>query len=121
MKNRIVTAIMLTALSVAAYAHHSSAMFDKETIRQQSVTVKAFQWTNPHIWIQVYIENDAGEQEEWSIEGGGPNSLFRAGWRPTTFRPGDVVELKFNPMLDGTNAGFFIGAKFADGKTLGNW
>jgi hypothetical protein len=121
MKRQIPLWFLTFLLPLMALAHHSSAMFDKATIRQRSVTVREFQWTNPHIWIQVYIENDAGEKEEWSIEGGGPNSLFRSGWRPTTFKPGDVVEMKFNPMLDGTNAGFFVGAKFSDGETLGRW
>jgi hypothetical protein len=121
MNNRLVTFFLSLAFACTALAHHSSAMFDKETVRQETVTVREFQWANPHIWIQVYIENEDGEREEWSIEGGGPNSLFRAGWRPTTFKPGDVVELKFNPMLDGTNAGFFVGVKFEDGKTLGRW
>ena len=104
-----------------AMAHHSSAMFDKSLVRQESATVREFQWTNPHVWIQVYIESDSGEQEEWSIEGGGPNSLFRKGWRPNSFNSGDVVEIKFNPMLDGSRAGFFVGARLADGKTLGAW
>ena len=104
-----------------AMAHHSSAMFDKSLVRQESATVREFQWTNPHVWIQIYVENENGEQEEWSIEGGGPNSLFRKGWRPNSFRPDDVIEIKFNPMLDGSNAGFFVGARLADGKTLGNW
>lgn len=104
-----------------AFAHHSNAMFDKSVLRQVTVTVKEFQWTNPHVWIQVYLENDDGEREEWSIEGGGPNTLFRRGWRPNSFNPGDVVELKFNPMHDGSNAALFVGARFADGSTLGNW
>ena len=121
MNRKISICFMALILPLLATAHHSSAMFDKETISQKTVTVREFQWTNPHIWIQVYIENEQGEQEEWSIEGGGPNSLFRAGWRPTTFKTGDVVELKFNPMLDGTHAGFFVGAKFSDGSTLGRW
>ncbi len=108
-------------ISRPAMAHHSSAMFDKSLVRQESATVREFQWTNPHVWIQVYIENESGEQEEWSIEGGGPNSLFRKGWRPNSFNPGDVVEIKFNPMLDGSRAGFFVGARLADGKTLGAW
>ena len=104
-----------------AVAHHSSAMFDKTLVRQESATVREFQWTNPHVWIQIYIAGDDGEQVEWSIEGGGPNSLFRHGWRPNSFKPGDAVEIKFNPMLDGSRAGFFVGAKLADGKTLGRW
>ena len=96
-------------------------MFDKATIVEVTATVREFQWTNPHIWIQVIIKNDDGEMEEWSIEGLGPNSLFRKGWRPNSFSPGDVVEMKFNPMQDGSKAGGFIGARFADGSTIGNW
>jgi hypothetical protein len=116
-----VSAIGLLPSSGPALAHHSSAMFDKTLVREVSATVREFQWTNPHVWIQILIENEAGEEVEWSIEGGGPNSLFRHGWRPNSFKPGDAIEIKFNPMLDGSNAGFFVGAKLADGKTLGNW
>ncbi len=105
----------------AAYAHHSSAMFDKTSIRDLTATVREFQWTNPHVWIQVIVERDDGVQEEWSIEGLGPNSLFRNGWRPNSFVPGDVIQIRFNPMRDGSSAGGFVGAKFSDGRTLGRW
>ena len=116
--------IILFCLSIVptlTVAHHSSAMFDKAQVRELTVTVREFQWTNPHVWIQITLENDQGELEEWSIEGLGPNGLFRNGWRPNSFKPGDVIEIRFNPMRDGTNAGGFIGAKFPDGHTLGNW
>ena len=116
----VIAAVTLAA-SGFAFAHHSNAMFDKAKLMEVTVTVKEFQWTNPHIWIQVYLDNEEGEQEEWSIEGGGPNSLFRKGWRPDSFKPGEVVEIKFNPMLDGSNAALFIGARFSSGATLGNW
>lgn len=118
---RAVATLLLVAGGLPTYAHHSSAMFDKAVVREVSATVKEFQWTNPHVWIQVMIENDAGKLEEWSIEAGGPNTLFRRGWRPNSFKPGDSVQLKFNPMLDGSEAGGFIGAKLSDGKTLGKW
>jgi len=111
----------LLAAPDIALAHHSNAMFDKSQARQVTATVREFQWTNPHIWIQVLIENENGEQEEWSIEGGGPNTLFRKGWRPNTFKPGDVVEFKLFPMHDGSNAALFVGAKFSNGESLGNW
>ncbi len=104
-----------------AHAHHSSAMFDKTIVRDVSATVKEFQWTNPHIWIQILIENEDGIVEEWSIEGGGTNTLFRRGWRPNSFKPGDAIQIRFNPMKDGSAAGGFVGAKLADGKTLGSW
>ncbi len=69
----------------------------------------------------MLVKNEDGEEEEWSIEGAGPNTLFRRGWRPNSFKPGDVVEMKFHPMLDGSHAGLFIGARLADDKTLGRW
>ncbi|MDE0754946.1 MAG: DUF6152 family protein [Woeseiaceae bacterium] len=116
-------ALLLTMLTFAPIivAHHSSAMFDKAEIRDVTATVREFQWTNPHIWIQIVLATDEGNESEWSIEGLGPNSLFRNGWRPNSFKAGDVVQIRFNPMRDGSNAGGFIGAKFADGRTIGRW
>jgi Family of unknown function (DUF6152) len=111
------------ALSIAAplLAHHSGAMFDSQKTVELTGTVKEFQWTNPHIWIQVERQNPAGAKEEWSVEGGSPNSLSRNGWRKTTFTPGAAVSIRVNPMRDGSLAGNFVGAKFADGKTIGRW
>ncbi len=119
-RSLIVCCCLLIAPALSL-AHHSSAMFDKDQVREETVTIREFQWTNPHVWIQITLENGQGGAEEWSIEGLGPNGLFRNGWRPNSFKPGDVVEIRFNPMRDGTNAGGFIGAKFANGKTLGRW
>lgn len=122
MRNALRVIVGLLALSATPLmAHHSSAMFDKAVVRDVAATVKEFQWTNPHIWIQVLIENDAGDIEEWSIEGGGTNTLFRRGWRPNSFEAGDEIRIRFNPMKDGSAAGGFVGARLADGTTLGNW
>lgn len=116
----LVLGCMFLMPSIAS-AHHSSAMFDKSVVREETVTVREFQWANPHVWIQIVLKNEQGEEEEWSIEGLGPNSLFRKGWRPNSFKPGDVIEIRFNPMRDGSSAGGFIGARFADGHALGKW
>ena len=98
-------------------AHHSAAMFDDEKVVELTGTIKELQWTNPHIWIQVVVD-----KTEWSVEGGSPNSLSRNGWRATTFKPGDAVSVRVNPMKDGSPGGSFIGAKFKEtGKTIGRW
>jgi hypothetical protein len=113
------TVVLFAAQPLAA--HHSAAMFDDTKVVELSGTVKALQWTNPHVWLQVMVE-DQGRATEWSFEGGSPNSLSRQGWRSTTFKPGDVVTVRLRPMKDGTAAGQFIGAKFAaDGHTVGRW
>jgi hypothetical protein len=117
----LLTATVVLAAAHPLAAHHSTAMFDETKLLELSGTVKALQWTNPHVWLQVMVEGQ-GSATEWSLEGGSPNSLSRQGWRSTTFKPGDVVTVRLRPMKDGTAAGQFIGAKFAaDGHTVGRW
>lgn len=118
--SKCVWTVCLLVFATATSAHHSSAMFDKETVVEVTATVIEFQWTNPHVWIEIEAD-DGGEMAAWSIEGLGPNSLFRMGWRPNSFKPGDIITIRFNPMRDGSSAGGFVGAKFADGTTIGNW
>ena len=122
MTRRILQALVLVAAVAApVLAHHSAAMFDDAKVVEKTGTVKELQWTNPHVWLQVVIDEN-GKKTEWSLEGGSPNTLSRQGWRASTFKAGDVVTVRFNPMKDGSAAGQFIGAKFdADGKTVGRW
>jgi len=114
-------ALAVLAIALPAAAHHANTMFDLTKVIELNATIKELQWTNPHIWIQVYVQKPDGTREEWSIEGGGPNSLSRQGWRPTSFKAGEVVSVRINPMRDGTSAGLFVGARFADARTLGRW
>jgi hypothetical protein len=112
-------AVLLNTRPVAA--HHSGAMFDDAKVLELKGTIKEMQWKNPHVWIQVVVDQD-GKPTEWSLEAGSPNSLSRNGWRANTFKAGDEVTVRLNPMKDGTAAGMFIAAKFAaDGKTIGRW
>jgi hypothetical protein len=107
-------------MSVPVWAHHSAAMFDDTRVVELKGVVKELQWTNPHVWLQITVD-EKGTKKEWSVEGGSPNSLSRTGWRSTSFKPGDTVTVRINPMKDGSAGGNFVGAKFEDGKTLGRW
>jgi hypothetical protein len=102
-------------------AHHAGTMFTDE-VKEITGTVKEFQFTNPHAWIQVMVEMKPGEAaQEWSVEWGSPNQLGRRGIRPSTFKPGAKVTMRIHPMRDGSPAAGFVGAKFADGTTVGSW
>lgn len=104
-----------------AIAHHSGAGFNSGEVKEITGTIKEFQFANPHTWIQVIVTGEQGQQQEWSVEWGSPNSLARSGVRPSTFPPGAEVTMRINPMANGAPAGGFIGAKFSDGTTVGNW
>jgi len=107
------------ALSVGtAFAHHSFAMFDNAKEQTLEGTVKDFQWTNPHIWIQVNVKGADGKVTEWSIEGGSPNGLKRSGWSKKSMNAGDKVVMKIHPLKDGTSGGSFMSAT-VNGQELG--
>lgn len=103
----------------AALAHHSGAMFEPERRITLSGTIKEFQWTNPHAWIQLTVIGADGKPAEWSFECGSPNTLSRLGWKPATLQPGDKVAIVANPMKDGTHAGLMYTVTLADGRVLG--
>mgnify|MGYP006199804513 CR=1 FL=1 len=80
-------------------------------------TVREFQWTNPHSWLQLQV-SEGGRTVEYSIELGSPNSMSRRGWRKTTFMPGDKVTVVMNPMRDGAPGGALVYAIDREGKRM---
>ena len=119
--HRFAVASLMMFTAFAADAHHSDAMFDRDQVRELTGTVKEFQFTNPHTWVQLNVPDGNGETVEWSLEWGSPNQLGRQGIRPSTFPAGAEVVIRTNPMRDGTPGGAFIGARFPDGTTVGRW
>lgn len=99
---------LLALLAMTAHAHHSFSMFDNEKDQVLEGIVKEFQWTNPHIWIQVNVKSADGKVVEYSIEGGSPNALRRQGWTKDTLKPGDNVVLTMHPLKDGSPGGSFM-------------
>ncbi len=116
-KTTVTLCFLLAAFSGSAAAHHSFAMFDsaKEVVLEG--TVREFQWTNPHTWIQLVV-TEQGQPVEYSIEADSPNILSRRGWSKASFAPGDRVRITVNPMKDGSKGGAFKSAVLANGKSL---
>ena len=102
-----------------ASAHHSFAMFDRDKKVTLKGVVRKFEWTNPHVFVELVIQNDKKEAENWSVEGASPNMLYRQGWTSESFRPGDQVTLVINPLRDGGRGGTLVSAILPSGKTLG--
>jgi hypothetical protein len=112
-------AVMALTLALPAFAHHSFAMFDaaKETTLQG--TVKEFQWTNPHAWVQLIVPGPDGKTTEWSIECASPNALKRQGWRGTSIKSGDRVTVIIHPLKSGEPGGSLVILTLPDGTQLG--
>jgi hypothetical protein len=112
-------ALVAIAAVTPALAHHSDAMFDSAKEVVLNGTVKEFQYTNPHSWIQLVVPGAEGAAPvEWSIETQAPIVLLRAGIKPTSLQPGDKISLKMHPLKDGAPGGSLVEVKKADGTTL---
>ena len=112
--------IAIAMCAIPALGHHSFAMFDAEKISTMEGTVKEFQWTNPHAWILLMVNNAQGQAQQWAIEMNGPTGLARQGWLPKTLTPGMQVKVVIHPLRDGNAGGQFLAVTLPDGKVMGN-
>lgn len=113
--NKRLLVLCMAVVTGSALAHHSAAMFDLAKTVTLRGTVKEFQYTNPHSWLQVLVVGSDGKVVEWGFETEGPSTLLRVGIKAKTFQPGDKVSIVANPMRDGRPAGAWISATKADG------
>ncbi len=109
---------VLGAAAPAAIAHHSFAMFDRTRTATVSGTVREFQWTNPHAYIQVTVRQ-GNRDVEYSMEMGAPMYLYARGWRPRTLRPGMQITVDYNPLRNGDPGGVVLDVKDAAGNAVG--
>jgi hypothetical protein len=114
----VASAMLLLAPS-PALAHHSGAMFDTTKEVRLIGVIKTFRWSNPHAWIEIDVPDSAGTPVTWGVEMTSPSLLSNDGWKRSTLRVGDKVELLVAPLRDGKPGGSFLGVKLPDGSYLG--
>jgi hypothetical protein len=107
-----VAACLLTA--AVAQAHHSFAMFDRNTEIVKSGTVVRWAFNNPHSWLYLNVKNEDGTETLWSFEGSAPTGLIQRGITGDTFKPGASVTFMYCPLRDGRPGGAIGWAKLGD-------
>ena len=124
MKARIVQfAAVLALLQLGegpAFSHHSNVGFAVETVLTATGVVKQWQWSNPHTWLIMDVDDGKGGKVEWAMEGRAPGVLLRAGWSRSVLKAGDKVTVHYSPSKDGTKVGMIARVTLADGKVLPN-
>ena len=110
-------AVLLHALP--ALAHHSFAMFDHDHQVKVSGTVTHFQWTNPHVYIDMDAD-DNGSVRHYTIECANPGILDRAGWKWNMIKVGDRITTIIAPLRTGEPGGLLKQVTLADGRQFGN-
>lgn len=85
-------------------AHHSfSAQYDGK----QPITIRGWvtkvEWTNPHTYFYLDVEDDNDEVTAWAFEMGSPIVLQHLGWTPHSLAIGDQVKVDGYLARDGSH------------------
>ncbi len=117
-KQTIVSVCFLLALStMPVHAHHAfSAEFDSNKPVHIEGEIIKVDWVNPHAWIHVAVTAEDGTVENWLIEGGTPNSLYRRGITKKTLVAGTKIAIDGFQAKLGVNAAAGRKITFPDGS-----
>jgi hypothetical protein len=116
----VMLAVTLLSGSGPSQAHHSFAMFDSDHQIKVSGTVSAFQWTNPHVYIEMDAADDKGAVKHYTVECASPGILDRVGWKFNMIKPGDKVTVIIAPLRSGEPGGLLKQVTLQDGRKFGN-
>ena len=117
----VVTAAVMAAFSAVApaAAHHSHSMFDLTEEQTIMGTVKSFAFQNPHVYLFVNVaDSETGKLTTYAIEMSHVQNMLSHGITAATFKPGDNVTIKMNPLHDRRPGGQYITIS-KDGKEYG--
>ena len=112
------SAVVLLA-GVPAHAHHAfAAEYDGHQRVTINGTLTGFDWFNPHAWLHVDVKDADGKVENWLVEFGSPNALYRRGFRKTDFPVGTEVVVEGYRAKNGSNNLNARSVKLPDGRNL---
>jgi hypothetical protein len=113
------SAAMLISFAIPAAAHHSFAMFDRDKTVEMQGTVKDFQWTNPHSFLDVYVDDlKGGAPVLWTLEFGAVHNLANQGWKPKTLLPGEKILFTLHPAKNGGPYGQALSVILPNGTVM---
>ena len=107
-------------LPTLAAAHHSFAMFDNNNHILLHGLVTHFQWTNPHVYIELEVKEQDGAAKRWTIECANPGILSRIGWKFNMIKEGDEITVVVAPLRNGKDGALLKQVKLPDGTTIEN-
>ena len=121
MRNVILAVFGVLSLlsSVTAISHHSfSAEFDVGRPVDITGTLTSVEWTNPHAWLHIDVQDDQGKVVSWAVEMLGVNTLVRSGMTPQTLKSGDRLRVTGFGSRDGGNAANASSVSRESGESL---
>ena len=114
----LAVAVGLLMGSGPLFAHHSTALYEKQRVTTVQGTVTALEFINPHVQIHFEVKDSQGNVEKWVGVCSPPNSLRRAGWNRNSLKPGDQITVGGGRVKDGRTIISVEKVVLSDGKEL---
>ena len=113
----IVAVAVLVAAPSLALAHHAWPVDRSKEVTVKG-TVTGFNWSNPHVMIDLEVKTDAGKVEKWNVGGPSTERMSGNGWDKNTLKPGDVITGYGYRFSDGQNVVQLQRIVMASGKEM---
>jgi hypothetical protein len=99
-----IVGVAMLGMAISASAHHAfAAEFDASKPVKFTGKVTKMEWINPHAWIHVDVKKPDGTVENWAVEAGTPNVLFRRGFTKESLLVGTDVVVDGYQAKDGSH------------------
>ena len=116
----VLAAVFMLVAVMSVHAHHSFAMFDNDNQIKLQGKVTDFQWTNPHVYIELDVGDDASGHKVWTIECANPGILNRVGWKFNMIKEGDLITVIVGPLRSGESGALLKQVTLPDGRVFSN-
>jgi hypothetical protein len=117
---RMLSVVWALLSAGTALAHHSFAMYDNDHQIKLVGTVEQFQWTNPHVYIELEVADADGTDKHWTVECANPGILNRAGWKFNMIKRADKLTVIVAPLHTGEAGALLKEVTLPDGRVFGN-
>lgn len=112
---RLITTVLFLMFMGDATAHHAATVFDRKNSIKKTGIVKKFIYRNPHLIINMAVEESDNKTVMWKIEGQSIAALKRMGFNRDSIHEGDRITVKMRPLRSGEPGGLLQGLVGADG------
>lgn len=116
--------VLVAGLSLAVVtlsAHHGRGqMYNGDQEMSVAGTVTEFSWRNPHVTLFLDSVDADGGVVSWGFEVSNVSTMSRQGWSRNIFKPGQEINVTYNPARSGAPIGVLRHVTLPDGTIVGS-